>query len=308
MDETDLVLSMLLLQNSRTPYRQLADKLSLSVPSVHKRIQAMREAGIIRAFTARVSLFAVGGLHLLVFGRSDAPSSEDVPERLRKNDSIYWVTIAGGNYLYVGAYLKDLSGVESFVEFVKREAKMPDPTVGIESLETGGPLKPPEERSLDSLDCGIIKSLHEDSRKSISEVADELGVSAKTAGRHLQRMMDGFLIELSMEWYPDASNDIMTLFHLRLKGDADKGKAMAVMVNKYSPHALFTWTFSNLPGFLLSMIWSNSMKELKDIRARLQNEPFVESIMPNVLYTGRIFQTWRDKIPLERARLTGRKD
>jgi len=308
MDETDLVLSMLLLQNSRTPYRELADRLSLSVPSVHKRIQGMREAGIIRAFTARVSLYAVDGIHILIFGKSEAPSPDDVPERLRKNDSIYWVTIAGGNYLYVGAFLRGLSEVESCVDFVKRGAQMSNPTVGIESLDFGVHSPAPEDRALTRLDYEIIRSIQNDSRKSISEVADELGVSAKTAGRHLQSMIDGSLIELSIEWYPDASNDIMTFFHLQLEGDADKGKVAAVLANKYSPHALFTWSFSNLPGFLLSMVWSNTMKDLRDIRSRLQNEPFIESAVPNVLYTGRIFDTWRDKLPLERAYSKNKRD
>ena len=38
MDETDVVLSLLLLANSGTPHRRLADKLNLSVNAVRKRI------------------------------------------------------------------------------------------------------------------------------------------------------------------------------------------------------------------------------------------------------------------------------
>jgi DNA-binding Lrp family transcriptional regulator len=52
MDETDIAINLMLLTNSRTPYRVLAGRLKLSVNAIHKRIQAMIEAGIIRGFTA----------------------------------------------------------------------------------------------------------------------------------------------------------------------------------------------------------------------------------------------------------------
>ena len=43
------------------------------------------------------------------------------------------------------------------------------------------------------------------------------------------------------------------------------------------------------------------MKELKELRERIQNEEAIESIMPNVLYTGYMFDTWRDKLLLEKG-------
>ncbi len=55
MDNIDVVLIQLLLANSRRSYGELAGQLGLSVNAVHKRIQALIEAGIIRKFTAKVS-------------------------------------------------------------------------------------------------------------------------------------------------------------------------------------------------------------------------------------------------------------
>ena len=66
MDQTDLILSLLLLANSRTPYSGLAGTLGLSVNAVHKRIQSMVEDGIFRAFTAKVSLSVLGGFPVLI--------------------------------------------------------------------------------------------------------------------------------------------------------------------------------------------------------------------------------------------------
>jgi hypothetical protein len=44
------------------------------------------------------------------------------------------------------------------------------------------------------------------------------------------------------------------------------------------------------------VVWTNSMKELQKIRENLEKEAAILSIVPNILYTGYIFSTWRDKI------------
>ncbi len=98
MDGTDLVLSMLLLQNSRLSYRELADRLGLSVNAVHKRIRTLVEQGVIRAFTAKISISSLKAIPLVVFGRSEAQSSE-AAEKLREHGFTYWLGVAGGNYL-----------------------------------------------------------------------------------------------------------------------------------------------------------------------------------------------------------------
>jgi DNA-binding Lrp family transcriptional regulator len=71
---------MMLLANSRTSYRDLAERLGLSVNAVHKLIQAMVEEGIIRAFTARISLSALNALTVIIYGRSDSVSTQELKE------------------------------------------------------------------------------------------------------------------------------------------------------------------------------------------------------------------------------------
>ncbi len=131
MDKTDILLSMLLLTNSRTPYRDLAEKLNLSANAVHQRIQELIQLGVIRKFTTKINLIALRAVVVYIYGTSDAKPLDKAHEKIGKNDRVYWVAYAGGNWLYVGAYLRDLSELQGLAEFVKREALMPNPTVGI---------------------------------------------------------------------------------------------------------------------------------------------------------------------------------
>ena len=304
MDKTNIVLCQLLLGNSRLSYSELADKLNLSVTAIHKRIQDLIESRVIRKFTAKISLFQLDALHIVVFGRSKLNSVQNLPEKLESNGLIYWLSVGGGNYLYIGAYLQNIGELDTLISFLKETAKMSEPTVGISTFPMPlGILPELKDRTLYPLDYQIIGSLKNNSRKATSEVANELRVSAKTVRRRLARMMKDRLVELSMEWYPDASNDIISLIHVHLKPQADKN-TMTKLFQKYTPNIVFYWGFSNLPNVFIMMFWTSSMKDLQRIRESLEKEADLQSVAPNVLYTGYIFETWRDQLLEEKAGLS----
>jgi DNA-binding Lrp family transcriptional regulator len=287
----------MLLTNSRLSYRELAEKLNLSVTAVHNRIQSLIEKGIIRKFNTKLSLIAKNGIHILIFGTSKTNSIRDLNQKLEKHGSIYWLALGGGNILYIGAYLKNVAELEPLVRFIKEAAEMPEPTVGltvspIPSFILKG-INP--ETKLCELDYRIIRSLKDDSRKATSVIAEELGVSAKTVRRRLTRMIKNYLIMLSIDWYPDASNDIISAFHVRVKPDADPNTPNIIW-HKYYPNILFYWGFSNIPNTYIFFTWNPTAKELRETRESLEREPAVQAVAPNVIYTGYVFPTWLDDI------------
>lgn len=294
MDRTDLDLSRLLLENSRTPFRELAERLNLSVPAVHGRVQALQKAGVIKAFTARVSLAYLAAPTATVFGVTRDPDPEALSERLGADEHTYWVALGGGDFLYVGGYLRSAGELDAYASFVAKEARMPDATVAI----TSPPRLPAKQERfrLDRLDYRILRVLAKDARRPVTEVAEEVGASAKTTARHLERMAAAGAVEFSVEWYPDASDDIVPLCHIRLGPGEDKHGAMAHLLNRYAADILFVFLFDNLPSALVTAFWENSMKGVKQLRTRLQAEPSFQSMTMNVLYTGRIYDTWRDAL------------
>lgn len=298
LDRTDLMLCRLLQTNSRVPYHDLAQKLGLSINAVHKRIRELVAMGIIRSFRARVSLFGLDALNVWVFGRSSSAHLDEVHLRLLKNDCTYWVARSGGEYLYVGAYLRDISQLEPYTSFATHAAEITSPTVGI------FPSMPrrPAQSALHALDYKIVSSLQHDSRKSLSDVAAEVGASAKTVRRRLSWMTDRQLIELTIDWYPDASNDVIAISHITTSAGSDKMKLMSAVTEKFEPNAMFCLPFSNLPNQLVAFLWTNTMKQMEELRSRIGRTDGVESVAANVLQIGYIFDTWRDRIPAEQLK------
>ena len=294
MDRTDISLCTFLMINSRTPYHVLASKLGLSINAVHKRIGALTDSGIIRAFTAHPSLVSLGAITVWVYGRSEATHPSEIHLRMTTDSHTYWVANSGGGYVYVGGYLRDLSELDQYVAFVKGQGEMSDPTVGIMSQMSS---RYPDEK-ISPLDYQILDSLRKDSRKPASEVAKEVNASAKTVHRRLERMTEKGLVDFSIDWYPDASNDIISLCHAEVAQRANRQLVLETLRQEFSKNILVEVLFSNLPNLLVFFLWTNSMKQMEDLRERIGRAEGVGSVILNVLQIGYMFDTWRDKFPL----------
>jgi DNA-binding Lrp family transcriptional regulator len=298
MDRTDISLCMFLMANSRTPYHELAARLGLSINAVHKRIGAMANLGIIRAFTAHPSLSFLGAIAVWVYGRSEAAHPGDLHLRLETDERTYWVANSGGGYVYVGGYLRDISELDEYVGFVKREGEIGNPTVGIIP-----PMGRRSKESLRPLDYQILALMRRDSRKPATEIAAEVNASAKTVHRRLEWMQEKGLVDFTIDWYPDASNDIVALVHVDVARGFDRMKALENLRSRLAQNILVEVLFSNLPNQIALFMWTNSMKQMEDLRGSVSGTEGVGSVLLNVLQIGYMFDTWRDGIVLEKAGL-----
>ncbi len=299
MDKTDVILLQLLLMNSRLSYTELAEKLNLSVNAVHKRIQLLIEAGIIGRFTCKLGPVASPFVTVFISGTSQLISVQNLSNKLATHGSIFWLAVGGGKILYTGAHLRNIADLASLVQYVKDEVGIPDPAIGIVTNPlpltfTAG--SKPSKTTLCDLDYKIIHSLRENSRKPLLEIAEELGLATKTVRHRLNRMIKNSLIELSVELYPDKSNDNLTVLDLRTKADADSNFLLRIAKEHY-PRMLFFWSYANIPNMATFVVWTNTMRELQIIRETLEKEPGVTSVTLNTLHVGYLFRTWRDQTP-----------
>jgi DNA-binding Lrp family transcriptional regulator len=217
---------------------------------------------------------------------------------MKTDDRTYWVANSGGGYVYVGGYLKSLSELDQYVAFVKNGGEISDPTVGIMTQMSN---RFPNEE-LRPLDYQILTSLRKDSRKPVSDVATEVNASAKTVHRRLERMVAKGLIEFSIDWYPDKSNDIVSLCHVEIAQRADRQRVLDSLRQKFSQNILVEVLFSNLPNLLVFFLWTNSMKQMEDLRESIGKVDGVGSVVLNVLQIGYMFDTWRDRLPRKDVR------
>jgi len=295
MDEMDLRLSMLLMRNSRTPYRDLAANLDISLQAVHRRMQTMREMGIIREYVTLPTSQALHSINVLIFGRSRSQTMEKTISDLGQSNYLEGAYVASGNMLFISAVLRDISELDILSELIRTVGQIPDPQIGIMSLpQRSQPIS--NKEPLSKMDLSIIRSLHHDSRKSVSDVAKELGVSTRSINRHMGRMAKDGLVHFTIQWFPCGCRDIFAMLHTKIQPSLDKNEVISLLRKKHGPRVVLPMNFSNIPNFLLLLTWSTTPKELEELQRSIEQEGSVEAVMTDILYVGYPFRNWRDRI------------
>jgi Lrp/AsnC family leucine-responsive transcriptional regulator len=306
MDDTDRKLLILMGANPRIHVRELAKKLGISRQAVDRRMQALTKTGVIKGMIAGISIPYLDAVPVTVFGRSAAASIEKTLDRLGESEFTRRVVVAGGNFLYVVGFLRNISELGSYVEFVKRAGEMPEPTVGINCLDDG--LSPDYSvdgvgkrkqsyRELSPLDLKIIASLKDDARRPVTDIADMVGVSAKTVRRHLEGMMSEGSLDMGMPADLILGGDMLLVTHVNLRDCADKVEVGRRLLSQSPFQDQYIRTFSNLPGLLVWVFWSGKMAEIRKVIREVGEDEDVLAVMLNFAYLERICPTWRDKLP-----------
>jgi len=300
MDQIDFTICMMLMWNSRIPYRELAENFKMSVNSIHKRVKAMVNLGILDKFVSTLSFnaFKPTPSNVVMFGVSKAKNVEGLIEKLGASENIYTVSQHSGNLFFIHAYLRNLKELEPLVSFVKQTVEIPELKVGLDSspMHLVAEVDLTREINLTTTDFLIANALKDNSRKTVVEIAAEVGVSTKTVRRRLDRLIENRFIDFSVYWYPDKCSEVIAMIILTLKPtiDADKTEIIKALRDRYGQTILFTWVFSTLPNIIVVCVWVSSMKELQDIQTSLNSDDF-ESVSINIGIGGKIFPTWREK-------------
>jgi DNA-binding Lrp family transcriptional regulator len=290
MDEIDLIILKKLLENSRLTYRKLAEMTNMSISAIHKRIKSLVDGEIINAFIARPSIIALKCLWVLIFGTSNAKSMNAVSNELGQHESTYFIGIAGGKFFYINAILRDISELQEYSSYVSRVAHISEPTIGIINMPY---ITTPEP--LTSIDYKILKSLNIDARKPTTDIADDVGVSAKTVRKRLDRMIENKLATFTIKWTPLYENSFITVFHLFLNEGTNINSTIQHINEKYSKNIWYCLSFSNIPNFLTMHTWTKTTQNSQRIQEELQTEGF-KDVIPHIFLSGKWYDCWVDQL------------
>ena len=297
--------------NPRIHLQELAKRLGISKQAVHHRMQVLAEAGVIKGMIAGISIPYLDAVPVTVFGISRTASVENTLDRLGESEYSRRAVVTGGNFFYVVGFLRNISELGSYVEFVKRAGEMPEPTVGINCLDDG--LSPDYSvdgvgkrkqsyKELSPLDLKIIDSLKDNARRPIADIADMVGVSGKTVKRHLEDMISAGSLDMNVPVDSQAGGDLFLIMHVNLRDGADKGEVGRRLLSKHYFQDQYIRTLSNLPSLLVWVFWSDKIAEIRKVLRATSEDEDVLSVMLNFAYLERMYTNWRDKLTAVQTR------
>jgi DNA-binding Lrp family transcriptional regulator len=290
MDEIDLIILKKLIENSRVTYRELGDLVDMSVSAVHKRINKLESEEIIEAYIARPSVIALKYLSVLIFGTSNAKSVDAVSKELGQHESINFIGIAGAKSLTISAFLRNISELQELSIYASNTAQISEPIVGIVNepyITTPEPLT--------SIDYKILKTLNRNSRKPVTDIADDVGLSTKTVRKRLDRMIENNLVDFGIEWTLKAENNLTTAFHIYLNEGTNLNTTIQHIYEKYSQNITLIMSYSNIPNFLTMFIWTKTAQDSQKVQEELQTEGF-KDIIPHIFLSSKYYNCWIDQL------------
>lgn len=298
MDETDIQIIKELAANARLPYRDLADKLSLSVNGVHKRIQQLIAKGIIVGFRANLTPFLTGGSVMGLCGRSSSTDLSSTIEHLGGHECTARVIATGGQFLYVDAQVRTNQEMYDYQSFVRDVGKIDE----LKSLAVFSAGEAPEKDPLSKLDYRIVRSLSEDCRRPLQDVAAEVGSTAKTVKRRIEHMEVGRWVGFSMDLVLCASGDIISIVHAKLRPGRKLEDMFPKLMNRKDPHVLGISASNVEPGLMIFSLWACDLRELREVEKSLNADDDFESMLSNLYYDMRLYSTWSRKLIDQRAK------
>jgi DNA-binding Lrp family transcriptional regulator len=208
--------------------------------------------------------------------------------------------------IFTQSLLRSISELEGQVEFVKNAAAIPNPLpVGIEGINQVGDQTavraPKRSIELTTLDYRIVNVLHRDSRRAVTDVAEELGVSAKTVTRRLDRMIDADAVEFTIQVQIGAASGTTGLILFALKPGVDKNQVRKSLNERFGNSILMLMTYSNLPDRLFFMCWAQTAIRISEMVEAVSKDKNVLGVRSYILYNAYWFDTWRDKLVAEKS-------
>jgi len=100
IDELDLKILKLLQEDGRLPFMDIAQKLKLSESTIRKRIQSLKERGVIKRFTVEIDPAKIGLNTVAIVGVDvDPPKLLEVAQKLCEFKEIRCVATSTGDHM-----------------------------------------------------------------------------------------------------------------------------------------------------------------------------------------------------------------
>jgi DNA-binding Lrp family transcriptional regulator len=298
MDETDILITKELAIDPRLPYRDLADRLSLSVNGAHKRIQQLISTGVIAGFRACLTPQVTGGGFLNLYGRSLSTDLTATMEQVGGHPCTSRIIAAGGQFLYVDAQVRTNEEMQEYQAFVREVGRIDDLRAVVMLMLGPPPVKDP----LSKLDYRIVKALSRDCRRPLHEVAEEIGSTAKTVKRRLVSMEAQRSIGYVLDWVPCSSGDLISIVHAKVRADRSMQEISLAMIDRKDPHILGVGASNTEPSLMIFSMWARDLRELRVAETSLNANSDFESLYSNLFYDMRLYPTWMDKLIADRSK------
>ncbi|MFW9912745.1 MAG: winged helix-turn-helix transcriptional regulator [Candidatus Thorarchaeota archaeon] len=298
LDPIDKKLILELDSNCRATFQELALKLGMTANAVRKRVTKLIEQGVIEEFVVIMKPAMTGAELLLAFLQTDGLEDEDTLIReMGEYPGVVQAglvaSIMGRTYLVFAEYI-GATGLMNLRKFLSSLESVQDVEIHTLLRQQGTIIE------LTKLHLRVLRQLIEDARMSITDIANNTGLSARRVRRLLSDITDSGAFWLAARWNLSAGED--TEFYLRIQIDeqiADRETVDAYLRTNY-PNQYWLSFHSAIEPIVFAKFVTEHFRESDDIARASRSAPFAKSTSVLICYPVHKFERLSQKILKER--------
>jgi DNA-binding Lrp family transcriptional regulator len=270
----------------RESFASIAEKIGVDEETVRRRVKRARESGFLKGW----KLF----LNPHLIGLESMGMQLEIDDEERKADVISQVEQVGGVVILIDFHGKALRAILYFESEVDRERKVQQ----IISICRGDRLRrwqggfPASDMKMNRTDWEIVKAFRKDPRRSPSEVADEVGISARTVKRRLTIMTKSNSIFMLPQIDYDKSLGVACDFLIVCPDETKR-----IEVNKQMRARLDRVVFSltDVKGFSIFALICQNLSESEEIHKWMKGLDGVSEVRVDIMRENILVDKWLDE-------------
>ena len=287
MDVVDKSILMALDRNCRISYEALARDLGVSANAVRKRVANLIESKVITDFVVVFSPAMTGAELLFLQIETDGcEDPEELSEKIGSHPAALQVTRVasgtGGLYIVFGEYVDSPQMLElsSFIRSI-------DCVVSVDThpllTAEGGKIE------MKRVHLRVLRTLTEDARMQISEIARKTGMTARSAWRALNQMLDSGAVWFSTRWDLAAGGSTRFFAKIQYNEKTVSHQDVEDWLGKEFPTAYWYSYVSATEPMIFSNFVVDHIGDADRISRELTKSEFIKSAIPMIVYPTKKF-------------------
>lgn len=271
---------------------RIARVLGVTPETVRDRIARLEEAGVIAGYDVVPNLRHLGlEATAYILRPPDGSRREHIRKTIDHVEGLLEVT-----YFLTPEFCVDLA-FQTHGQRDRRVRALAEAAADPTPVPFMGWAMPPVERQLTPLDWRIIKALRGEAKRSLVEVAGELGVGYRTVKRHYDRMAEERSLFVKPKLDPAAEPGLVPFGLLVFfAADAPKDTSQSVL-RALDDHMLFAQApLSPEHGHLSATLFADSARRVDEIRQKAERVPGVARVQALVLTEVEPRMDWLDEL------------
>jgi DNA-binding Lrp family transcriptional regulator len=278
---------MALDRNCRISYEALARDLGVSANAIRKRVTNLIESKVITEFVVLFSAAMTGAESLFLQIETDGcEDPEELSEKLGNHPSVLQVTRVatgtGGLYIVFAQYVGSTQMLElsSFIRTIKC----------VVSVDTH-PLLTAKGGTIDvkKVHLRVLRTLKEDPRMQISEIARRAGMTARSARRALNQLIESRAVWFAARWDLAAGGSTRFFAKIQYNEKVTNHQEVEEWLRKKYPHVYWYSYISATESMLFSNFVVDHISEVDRVSRELSKAEIITSAIPMIVFPTKKF-------------------